>query len=100
MNYVVKLVESILKPSLRLVLEYVPFGTLEDHNFSDEECVAILCQSLSALRDLHKRKNPIVHRDIKPGNILIQCPDPLYIKLTDFGLSKASIDLTTFLAPL
>lgn len=49
----------------------------------------------SALTDLHGREVPIVHRDIKPGNILLQSADPLYIKITDFGLSRASNDLTT-----
>jgi serine/threonine protein kinase len=65
-------------------------------NISDEECVTILCQGLSALVDLHGREEPIVHRDIKPGNILIHSRDPLHIKLTDFGLSRVSNDLTTF----
>lgn len=58
--------------------------------------MTILCQGLSALADLHGREVPIVHRDIKPANILLQSVDPLYIKLTDFGLSRASNDLTTF----
>jgi serine/threonine protein kinase len=84
-------------PWPRLILEYVPFGSLEDQKtISDEDCVTILCQGLSALVDLHGREEPIVHRDIKPGNILIHSPDPLHIKLTDFGLSRVSKDLTTF----
>ena len=60
------------------------------------ECVTILCQGLSALVDLHEREEPIVHRDIKPGNILVQSRVPLSIKFTDFGLSRVSKDLTTF----
>ena len=58
--------------------------------------MTVLCQGLSALVDLHGRKIPIVHRDIKPGNILLQSRDPLYIKFTDFGLSRASNNLKTF----
>ncbi len=38
----------------------------------------------------------IVHRDFKPENILIQSRNPLQIKLSDFGSSKASLDLQTF----
>lgn len=57
--------------------------------------MTVLYQGLSALQDLHGRKDPIVHRDIKPANILLQCRDPLYIKLADFGLSKAQVNLTT-----
>ena len=34
-----------------------------------------------------------MHRDIKPSNILITSLDPLHIKLTDFGLSKAGQEL-------
>ena len=84
-------------PWPRLILEYVPYGALEHmKNVSDEDCVDILCQGLSALVYLHGRDTPIVHRDIKPANILIQCPDPLHIKLTDFGLSRVSGDLTSF----
>ena len=87
----------IPEPWPRLILEYVPFGSLEDQkNVSDEECVAILCQGLSALVDLHEREEPIVHRDIKPGDILIHSRDPLHIKLTDFGFSRVSSDLTTY----
>ncbi len=58
--------------------------------------MTILWQGLSALVDLHGREEPIVHRDIKPGNILIHSQNPLHIKLTDFGLSRVSSDLTTF----
>jgi serine/threonine-protein kinase Chk2 len=80
-----------------LILEYVPLGSLEDQkNVSEEECVTILCQGLSTFVDLHGRKEPIVHRDIKPGNILVQSRDPFHIKFTDFGLSRISKDLTTF----
>ena len=33
--------------------------------------------------------NNIIHQDIKPGNILIKCIDPVMVpKLTDFDLSK------------
>ncbi|KAG9229463.1 hypothetical protein BJ875DRAFT_387306, partial [Amylocarpus encephaloides] len=38
----------------------------------------------------------IVHRDIKPGNILLQPRDSPFIKFTDFGFSKASDSLKRF----
>lgn len=94
-DHVVRLIESTLTPSPQLVLEYVPCGSLEGLELSLEESMTVLCQGLSALTDLHGREVPIVHRDIKPGNILLQSADPLHIKLTDFGLSRASNDLTT-----
>jgi serine/threonine protein kinase len=45
--------------------------------------------------ELHGRREPIVHRDIKPANMLVHSRDPLHIKLSDFGLSRVSKDLTT-----
>ena len=78
-----------------MVLEYVPCGSLEGSELTFEETITVLCQGLSALADLHGREVPIVHRDIKPANILLQSLDPLHIKLTDFGFSRASNDLTT-----
>ncbi|KAH6723428.1 kinase-like domain-containing protein [Leptodontidium sp. MPI-SDFR-AT-0119] len=94
-DHVVKLIEWTTEPSPQLVLEYVPCGSLEGLSLTIEESMMVLYQGLSALHDLHGRKDPIVHRDIKPANILLQCRDPLYIKLTDFGLSRAQVDLTT-----
>ncbi|POR31860.1 CAMK family protein kinase [Tolypocladium paradoxum] len=86
---------STTVPMPRLVLECVPLGTLEDQHdenpISVEEAFEVLCQGLSALRYLHEREDPIVHRDIKPSNILVQSRLPtLHIKLSDFGLSRAS----------
>lgn len=57
--------------------------------------MTVLCQGLPALHDLHGRKEPIVHRNIKLANILLQCRDPLCIKLANFGLSRAQADLAT-----
>jgi serine/threonine-protein kinase Chk2 len=60
----------------------------------------VLRQTSSALTYLHEQKEPIVHRDIKPANVLIQSRYPLHIKLTDFGLARASKFLTTLCGTL
>lgn len=83
----------------------MPFGNLEDEHlrtyFSPGECLVILYQSFSALDYLHGLPQPVVHWDIKPGNILIKHRDPdrnpsyLHVKLSDFGLSKTG-SLKTF----
>ena len=48
-----------------------------------------LLQVVSALKYLNEIKPPIIHYDLKPGNILLTegnvCGE---IKITDFGLSK------------
>ncbi|KAI1421201.1 hypothetical protein F5Y12DRAFT_768956 [Xylaria sp. FL1777] len=85
-------------PQPLMYLEYMPFGNLEDEHkrdhFSHDECLVIFQQSLSALEYLHGRSEPVAHRDLKPENILVQYrnvdrnPDHLYVKLSDFGLSK------------
>jgi serine/threonine protein kinase len=53
---------------------------------SEEEAVMIGAAMCDALTYLHSRKPPILHRDIKPGNVKIT-PDG-HIFLVDFGLAK------------
>ena len=79
-----------------MILEYIPLRDLEGHTFSDSDSVTILRQVLSALTYLHELEHPVVHRDIKPGNILVHSRQPLHVKLSDFGLSKEGNILQTF----
>ncbi|VTS05621.1 serine/threonine-protein kinase [Tuwongella immobilis] len=72
-----------------LVLEYIDGPCVQrrldqDGHIPLGESLAIVRDIASALADLHRRN--LVHRDIKPGNILI---DPQgCAKLIDFGLAK------------
>ncbi|KAK5144288.1 hypothetical protein LTR32_003758 [Rachicladosporium monterosium] len=88
----------------QLIMEFVPMGNLQDQHSrkknTEDEAISTLQQRLSALTFLHERSPPIVHRDLKPENILVQCQDPFYIKLSDFGMSKASEDLRTMCGTL
>lgn len=55
-----------------------------------EECIQLLRQLLSALVYLHGRNPPIVHRDIKSENFLVQYryAGDIYVKFGDFGPSR------------
>ncbi len=70
-------------------LEYVEGGTLEqyireNHPLSIEQITSVLRDTLRALDYAHGRG--IIHRDIKPGNILLD--DHFTARLTDFGLAS------------
>ncbi|TKA60224.1 hypothetical protein B0A55_13168, partial [Friedmanniomyces simplex] len=98
-EHIVRLCFAMEKPLPQLVMEYVPLGHLEGQHrrrkISVEEAITALQQGLSALVFLHEQSPPIVNRDIKPENLLVQSREPMHIKLGDFGLSKASEDLKT-----
>ena len=72
-----------------LVLEYVEGRTLKE--IIDEKgalppttSVQIAIRLLSALQHMHK--NGIIHRDIKPQNILIHADG--HVKVSDFGIAR------------
>ncbi len=73
---------------LFIVMEYVGGGSLSDRlergAMSWAEARPIVLQALTALHDAHSVG--VVHRDIKPGNILLT--EQGVVKVTDFGLAK------------
>jgi serine/threonine protein kinase len=53
-------------------------------------------QAAQGLQHAHERK--VVHRDIKPGNLLVTRPDPdgpTVVKILDFGLARFESERTT-----
>lgn len=91
------------------VLEYcegsdLDFLLKQNKTIPEKETRAIMMQVVSALKYLNERKPPVIHYDLKPGNILLGSGVMSWeVKLTDFGLSKIlpedtesdSIDLTS-----
>ncbi|MEU0884571.1 serine/threonine-protein kinase [Lentzea sp. NPDC005914] len=78
-----------------LIMEYLPSKSLsavlsERGTLPPRDVASIGMQVASALAAAHNAG--IVHRDIKPGNILLG--DDGTVKITDFGISRATGDVT------
>src|SRR5437588_9244 len=76
-----------------IVMELVQGVTLRDllrseGPLSPSRAVAIAAQVADALDYAHRAG--IVHRDVKPGNVLV-CDDGR-VKVADFGIAKAALD--------
>lgn len=73
-----------------IAMDYVPGGTLADWVQEDDllelgtlyQVMEQVCQALG-----YAHKEGVVHRDIKPGNILYD-PDTMTVKVTDFGIAS------------
>jgi eukaryotic-like serine/threonine-protein kinase len=74
-----------------IAMEYLPGGTLKDRIASGRTLppravVEVALEIAGALQAAHTRG--VIHRDIKPRNILIT--DSGHIKVTDFGIARAA----------
>jgi eukaryotic-like serine/threonine-protein kinase len=72
-----------------IIMEFVDAGTLENVTRSRTllplaQVGEVMSQLLSALGHAHEKG--VVHRDVKPANIL--CPAATSIKVTDFGVAR------------
>lgn len=78
-----------------IVMEYVQGNTLksliqQNGRLKPEEAVRLVLQICDAL--IHAHSENVIHRDIKPQNIIIT-PDGR-VKVTDFGIARAAADAT------
>ena len=78
-----------------IVMEYIKGKTLKDiikiyGHLDTKETVETAISIGEALEDAHK--NGIVHRDIKPHNIMVT--DDGRVKVTDFGIARATSSVT------
>ena len=74
-----------------LVMQYVGGGTLRDqlHNGQPLDPWRTAHYALQMARALHHaHQRGIVHRDIKPQNMLVSADDPNHLLLSDFGIAK------------
>uniref|UniRef100_A0A0D9XQG7 non-specific serine/threonine protein kinase n=2 Tax=Leersia perrieri TaxID=77586 RepID=A0A0D9XQG7_9ORYZ len=75
-----------------LCYEYLPTGSLDKYIYGESselkwdmrfKIIEGICQGL---KFLHELKRPIIHLDLKPGNVLLD--DTMTPKIADFGLSR------------
>ena len=77
-----------------LIMEYVEGGSLKEYMDQHgplpiEESLDIFQQLLNALQ--HAHENKVIHRDIKPHNILLDVKHN--VRVTDFGLAVTTTEL-------
>src|SRR5215210_2606125 len=78
-----------------IAMEYLPGGTLKDRitqrgALPAHTAAAVALQMAEALRAAHERD--VIHRDIKPHNILVTGLGD--VKVTDFGIARAAASAT------
>jgi len=72
-----------------LVMQYVAGGTLKQRlgrPLPVSEATAYIIQMARALH--HAHLHGVIHRDVKPANMLVDADDPRHLLLSDFGIAK------------
>jgi len=73
-----------------IAYEYVPGRTvreaLRSGALTDSDAVEVAAQVLDALAHAHRAG--IVHRDVKPSNVLLEDREEIAVRLLDFGLAQ------------
>ncbi|KAK1827472.1 kinase-like domain-containing protein [Podospora conica] len=80
-----------------ITMEYFPDGDLQRYltqPLPESEAREIVSQVLEGLKHMHD--NRFIHRDLKPGNIMVVNKGPdWWVKIADFGISKRRHELTS-----
>jgi serine/threonine protein kinase len=85
-----------------IVMEHVDGGTLADRlngrrrSLPKDEALRLLDQLCDGLSHAHAKK--LIHRDIKPQNLLLRESDGC-LKITDFGIARAAEETTRLTSP-
>ncbi|XP_008071638.1 ankyrin repeat and protein kinase domain-containing protein 1 [Carlito syrichta] len=81
---------GVCRQPLGIVMEFMANGSLEKilptHSLSWQLKIRIIHETSLAMNFLHSIKPPLLHMDLKPGNILLD--GNMHVKISDFGLSK------------
>jgi len=80
-----------------LAMEYIEGETLaarlqREPVLSPRRAIEIVRQTAAGLRAAHELPEPVVHRDLKPDNILLKSTrdGTEWVKIVDFGIAKAA----------
>jgi eukaryotic-like serine/threonine-protein kinase len=85
-----------------IVMEHVDGGTVADRingrrrSLPGSEAIRLLSQLCDGLGHAHTKK--LIHRDIKPQNLLLRSSDDC-LKITDFGIARAAEETTRLTRP-
>ena len=78
------------RQNVYIAYEYVPGRTLRDRlraaELNDAGLIEVAAQILEGLA--HAHRHGIVHRDVKPTNVLVADAPEITVKLLDFGLAQ------------
>ncbi|XP_021488984.1 ankyrin repeat and protein kinase domain-containing protein 1 [Meriones unguiculatus] len=81
---------GVCEHPLGIVMEFMGGGSLEKTLPTHSLCwplkFRIIHETSLAMNFLHSIKPPLLHLDLKPGNILLD--NNMHVKISDFGLSK------------
>lgn len=81
------------KESVFISMEYLELGDLQNYlarPLHESDARDITSQVLEGLQIMHE--NNFIHRDLKPGNIMVVAKRPWFVKIADFGISKRRLE--------
>jgi len=64
-------------------------GELADRRYDEDGAIAVMAELLEVLAYLHRLSPPVIHRDIKPGNVIRRTDGSL--ALIDFGCVRDAV---------